>query len=292
MPNYLDLAHQVQSTLRTEHGGTGNDESFAYGVIEAFDNDTGETLSPGTLVTLKSSWDDRRVVKSTTLNDPAVIGPVVGAFYQHGPLLGQFESGASSSNAARVAVMRFGTANVAVGSNGVTRGHFAYSVGSNGQAYGKATLESGAFGQWVVSSASSNSITAQALVGWGTGTGVAATAYTINVLLTGGASAPPVGVVGNVVVDAPGTIRSARMVATGTGSAVVGIKKCAEGSFPGSLANICGSNKPTLASQRYSKDSTLSGWTTTLAAGDILEFTIDSISAITSVTCALEVRRT
>ncbi|KKN01403.1 hypothetical protein LCGC14_1128170, partial [marine sediment metagenome] len=55
---------------------------------------------------------------------------------------------------------------------------------------------------------------------------------------------------------------------------------------------ITASAKPTLSSGQSSLDATLTGWTTTFAAGDYLAFNVDSITTVERVTLTLLVRRT
>ncbi len=86
------------------------------------------------------------------------------------------------------------------------------------------------------------------------------------------------------------TITAVTMLADAAGAAVLGIKKCAYGSFPGSLTNIVASAPPTIgATNQNSQDSTLTGWTTSITAGDVLEFSVTSGTTITSLFTALTV---
>ncbi len=80
------------------------------------------------------------------------------------------------------------------------------------------------------------------------------------------------------------------LLADQAGAAVLGIKKCAFGSFPGSLTNIVASAPPTIsATNQSSQDTTLTGWTTTIVAGDVLEVSVTSGTTITSVFGSLTV---
>jgi hypothetical protein len=74
---------------------------------------------------------------------------------------------------------------------------------------------------------------------------------------------------------------------------VVDIWKDTYTNYPPTVADtITASAKPTLASATKSQDTTLTGWTTTFAAGDTLRFIVDSATTVTRVTLALRVRRT
>ncbi len=78
-----------------------------------------------------------------------------------------------------------------------------------------------------------------------------------------------------------------------SGSAVVDVWKTPKGSFPASIANsICASDLPTLSSAQEESDTTLTGWTTTINAGDTLTFDIVSVTSLTNLTVALKVKTT
>lgn len=60
--------------------------------------------------------------------------------------------------------------------------------------------------------------------------------------------------------------------------------------YPPTVADsICASAKPTLSSAIKSQDSTLVGWTTALAADDILAFNVESVSSVKRVRLDLRV---
>ena len=85
------------------------------------------------------------------------------------------------------------------------------------------------------------------------------------------------------------TITKVTLLADQTGSAVLDIYKDSYANFPPNSADsICGSSKPTLSSANKYEDSTLSTWTTSITAGDVLGFTLDSCSTITQITLQLE----
>jgi hypothetical protein len=72
----------------------------------------------------------------------------------------------------------------------------------------------------------------------------------------------------------------------GTGSCVVNIKKAAYASYP-PTSSICASAKPTISSAIKYLDTTLTGWTTAISAGDVLLFELESSSTFTVVHCYL-----
>lgn len=86
---------------------------------------------------------------------------------------------------------------------------------------------------------------------------------------------------------AAGTIVRARIESDATGSAVVNIKKST--ADPPSYTGICASAKPTLSSDIYNDDTTLTGWTLGVAAGDALLAELESVTTCKQVTVVLEV---
>jgi len=114
----------------------------------------------------------------------------------------------------------------------------------------------------------------------------------IEVIIDGGGSAITTGVKADVEVPFNCTILQATALADQTGSIQVDIWKDTYANFPPTDADsITGSNPITISSSNKSQDSTLSGWTTTISAGDILRFNIDSCSTITRCTISLKVRK-
>ena len=89
------------------------------------------------------------------------------------------------------------------------------------------------------------------------------------------------------------TINSVTLIADQTGSIVVDIWKDSFANFPPTVADsICASAKPTLSSSRTSEDTTLTGWSKTISAGDVLFFNVDSVSSVQNVSVILKVTKT
>lgn len=89
------------------------------------------------------------------------------------------------------------------------------------------------------------------------------------------------------------TINSVTLQADVSGSMVVDIWKDSYANYPPTVADsICASAKPTLSSAIKSEDTTLTGWTAAITAGDILYFNIDSCSTITNAVLTLKVTKT
>ena len=87
------------------------------------------------------------------------------------------------------------------------------------------------------------------------------------------------------------TIISARLFADQVGSIVIDIWKSTYAGWPPTVANtIVASAKPTLSSASKSQDTTLTGWSKTLLAGDVLKYKVDSATTVQSVLLSLGVR--
>lgn len=90
-----------------------------------------------------------------------------------------------------------------------------------------------------------------------------------------------------------GTITKARILADQSGSCVVDIWKDTYANYPPTIADtITASAKPTLSSAQKNEDSTLTGWTTSVSAGDTFVFNVDSATTVTRVTVTLEITTT
>jgi hypothetical protein len=114
----------------------------------------------------------------------------------------------------------------------------------------------------------------------------------IEFVIDGGGSAIATGSKGFLEVPFACTIiRVTTLAQPASSSIVVDIKKSTYANFP-STSSICASAKPTISSAQRAQDSTLTGWTTAIAAGDILEFNVDSATTVTNATVALKVTKT
>lgn len=87
-------------------------------------------------------------------------------------------------------------------------------------------------------------------------------------------------------------INRVTLLAEIVGSFVLDIWKVAYASYPAAVANsITAAAKPTLASTIKYQDSSLTGWTTGISAGDCLRTNVDSVSVVTRVTAILKASR-
>ena len=112
-------------------------------------------------------------------------------------------------------------------------------------------------------------------------------------VIDGGGSAITTGIKGDVELPWAGTINQATLLADQSGSIVVDIWLEQYADFPPEDADsITAAAPPTITTATKSQDSTLSGWTTSVAAGDILRFNVDSCDTITRCTVSLKITRT
>jgi hypothetical protein len=78
-----------------------------------------------------------------------------------------------------------------------------------------------------------------------------------------------------------------------SGSIVIDIWKDSYANYPPTVADtITGSAKPTITTDTKANSSTLTGWTTSVTAGDILYFNVDSVTSITNVVLTMKVTKT
>jgi hypothetical protein len=122
--------------------------------------------------------------------------------------------------------------------------------------------------------------------------GVSGSSATIQFLIDGAGSALTTGLKGFLEVPFACTITAVRLLADVSGSVVVNIWKDTYANYPPTVADkITASAPPTISGATKSQDTTLTGWTTAIAAGDILAFNVDSATTITRVTVSLTVTR-
>ena len=119
----------------------------------------------------------------------------------------------------------------------------------------------------------------------------------IEFVIDDGGSVLSNGIKGFVEVPFSCTINRVTSLADQSGSVVVDIFKSTYSSFappthPATGDKITSSTPPTISSAEKAQDSTLSSWTTSISAGDILAFNVNSCTTITRVTVSLEVTRT
>jgi len=97
------------------------------------------------------------------------------------------------------------------------------------------------------------------------------------------------GVKSDIVVPFSCTITRSTLLADQSGSIVIDIWKNTYANYPPVVANsIVGATPPTLSSSFKAHDSALIGWTTTITAGDILRFNVNSATTVTRVLVQLD----
>ncbi len=115
----------------------------------------------------------------------------------------------------------------------------------------------------------------------------------IEVVIDGGGATITTGIKVDVEVPFACTINRVTMLADQSGSIVVDIWKDTYANYPPVVGDsITASAKPTITTALKSQDSTLTGWTTSVAAGDTLRFNVDSVTTIQRVLVSLKVTKT
>jgi hypothetical protein len=129
-----------------------------------------------------------------------------------------------------------------------------------------------------------------------TGTTLSATASvsvatrTVGITIDGGGSAITTGVKGYIQVPYSGTISKWTLLADQTGDIVIDVwVEDYAGALPDNTDSITGGNEPEISGNVKATDSTLTGWGTTVTAGDVFGFNVDSATDIERVTLTIEV---
>jgi hypothetical protein len=123
---------------------------------------------------------------------------------------------------------------------------------------------------------------------------ISANAVQVGITIDGGSSAYTTGEKGSVQIPITGTITKATLLSTDnavtTCSTVIDVWKDTYTNYPPTVSDtITASAKPTLSSATKAQDSTLTGWTTSVTAGDILRFKVDSVTGCLRVTLTLTI---
>ena len=121
-----------------------------------------------------------------------------------------------------------------------------------------------------------------------TGTGLV---NAVGIVIDGGGSTPATGSKGYTQIPYNCTITGWTMLADVSGSAQITVKKSTYAGFP-TTSTIVASAPPALSSAQKATNATLTGWTTAITAGDILEFNLDSAATVTRIALELQVART
>lgn len=100
------------------------------------------------------------------------------------------------------------------------------------------------------------------------------------------------GIKGDLHIPIAATITGVFAFADQTGSIVVDVWKDSYANYPATDSDSITASAPiTITAATKATDTTLTGWTTSVAAGDILRLNVDSVSAITRCTIVLRLKR-
>lgn len=111
-------------------------------------------------------------------------------------------------------------------------------------------------------------------------------------VIDGGGSAITTGIKADLEIPWNATITSSTLVCDQSGSIVLDLWRDTYANYPATVADtITASAKPTLSASTKAQDTTLTGWTTALTAGDILRVNVDSASTVTRCTLSLQVAK-
>jgi hypothetical protein len=111
---------------------------------------------------------------------------------------------------------------------------------------------------------------------------------TLNFVIDGYGSTITTGKKGVLVTDCDYTVTGWTIIANQSGSIVVDVKRSTYANYP-TTSSIAGSELPTLTSAQKNEDLSLTTWTTSLSARDIIEFEVNSVTSVTRATVALRV---
>lgn len=115
----------------------------------------------------------------------------------------------------------------------------------------------------------------------------------VEFIINGGLSAISTGIKGDIKFSEACTIVQVELLAYPSGSVVLDLWKDSYANFPPDVSDtITASAKPTISADVKSTDSTLTGWTTSITAGDIIRVNVDSASTITNLTLFMKVLKT
>jgi hypothetical protein len=153
---------------------------------------------------------------------------------------------------------------------------------------GTTSYADGASLQDVISSLDSRITTTVVTSAPSTSIGVVA----LNLLIGNGSGVIPTGIVYDVGFEQDFTISKWTLLADQSGSLVIDLWKDTYANFAPTVADtITASAKPTLSSQSKNTSSTLTGWTTSIKAGDIIRVNVDSSATVTRATLVIKLQK-
>ena len=115
----------------------------------------------------------------------------------------------------------------------------------------------------------------------------------IGITIDGQGGVVPINTTGEITVNFSGTITGWQITGDVTGSCVIDVWKDTYANYPPTVGDtIAGSEKPTLSSTIKNQDLSLSTWTTTITAGDVIKFNVDSCTSLTKIFLTIFVTKT
>lgn len=115
----------------------------------------------------------------------------------------------------------------------------------------------------------------------------------VGMTIDGNGGVIPVNTTGEITVNFSGTITGWQITGDQTGSCVIDVWKDTYANYPPTVGDtIAGSEKPTLSSATKNQDLSLSSWTTTITAGDIIKFNVDSCTSLTKIYLTIFITKT
>lgn len=113
----------------------------------------------------------------------------------------------------------------------------------------------------------------------------------VGTVVDGGGFVLTTGQKGYIYCPFAGTITAATMIADSVGSIVMDVWKTPFNTIPTVANTITAGSPPTLSGAQTSQNTTLSGWTTSVSAGDVFGFNINSVSGIHRIMLELTIVR-
>lgn len=158
----------------------------------------------------------------------------------------------------------------------------------------------GRFGDMLTSGSNPDLVAIEALAGttgalkktaantWALDDGV----FNISAVIGDGVNTISTGIKGDIHVPIACTITGVFAFADQTGSIVVDAWKDSYANYPPTDADSITASAPiTITAATKSTDTTLTGWTTSVSAGDIIRLNVDSVSTVTRVTIVIRAKR-
>lgn len=117
---------------------------------------------------------------------------------------------------------------------------------------------------------------------------IASEQFSLTFVIGDGVVAITTGVKGDIEIPFNCLVTQYTLMADASGSIVIDLWKDTYANFPPTVADtITAAAKPTLSSSQKYQDTTLTGWTKTFSAGDVIRFNVDSAATVKLVTISI-----